>query len=276
MAEEALKSTDPILIKNARSVVKGKVTSAVKSIEALDKDSAGEFDHTKISRTNALASKTKLETNFELVRKLHEHYCIYREKEKDDTSEEALVEKDENYITEVELNAHKALDVFAEYDCSFAAQEKAKADTETRKAEEKASFEAIEIKTKKMEAEIIKKELALMFPREAYLSDRKAAMEVVDKVKNVAAEHLKDSSEVLLCPAESMIQSLTKNFESYKKSVFELAEMLGDKGDSKEEIDKRVDMASMKIEQEEFSIQMASLNRILNAQKLVEADRSQT
>ena len=276
MAEEALKSTDPTQIKNARSVVKGKVTSAVNSIEALEKNSAGEFIHAKISRTNALASKTKLDTNFELIRKLHEHYCSHRERGKDDAAEEALVDKDEEYITEIELNAHKALDVFTEYELSVAAQEKAKVDSEVKKAEDKARLEAEEIKSKKMEAEIVKRELALMFPKEAYLSDKKAAKEVLDKVKNVGAEHLKDSSEVLLCPAESMIQSLTKNFDSYKKSVFELAEMLGETGKSKEDIDRSVDMASLKVEQEEFSIQIASLSRIQNAQKLVEADRSQS
>ena len=56
MSEEALKSTDASEIKNARAVIKGKVTSAVTTINALEKDIEGKFDHTAISRTNAVST----------------------------------------------------------------------------------------------------------------------------------------------------------------------------------------------------------------------------
>ena len=84
-----------------------------------------------------------------------------------------------------------------------------------------AKSKAEEVETKKMESDILKKELALSFPKEDYFSDKKTVQEVMDAVKDVAAKHLKDNSDVLLCPAKSLIQSLTKNFESYKKPVFE-------------------------------------------------------
>ena len=83
-----LKSTDPDVIKNARAVVKGKITCAVNSINALVKDTAGKFDHGKISRTNALSTHYKLVANLELVKNLHEIFCIHRERGKDDTSED--------------------------------------------------------------------------------------------------------------------------------------------------------------------------------------------
>ena len=90
-----MKSTDPDVIKNARAVVKGKITSAVNSINALFKDTDGIFDHSKINRTNALTTHSKMVANLELIKGLHE---------------------DEEYVTEVELKAHKALDVHAEYE----------------------------------------------------------------------------------------------------------------------------------------------------------------
>ena len=53
--------------------------------------------------------------NLELVNGLREVYCVHRERGEDDASEEALLEKDEEYVTEVELKAHKALNKHAEY-----------------------------------------------------------------------------------------------------------------------------------------------------------------
>ena len=76
---------------------------------------------------------------------------------KDETSEETLIEKDEEYVTELELKAHQALDVFTEYQTFFGAREKAKAD----------------------QADILKKEQALssLFPAENLIQsliDKKA------------------------------------------------------------------------------------------------------
>ena len=76
--------------------MKGKnITSAVASlnalVNALVKDTAGDFNHSKISRTNPLATHSKLMANLELVKGLHEIYCIHREKGKDDTLEEPLL-----------------------------------------------------------------------------------------------------------------------------------------------------------------------------------------
>ena len=90
-AEEAIKSTEPNVVKGAHSSVKGKISSAVAVINALVKDTAGDFNHSKISRTYPLATHSKLMANLELVKGLHEIYCIHREKGKDDTLEEPLL-----------------------------------------------------------------------------------------------------------------------------------------------------------------------------------------
>ena len=71
-AEEALKSSEPKVAKGACSSVNGKIFSAVASINAQVKDIAGDFDHSKISRTNALSTHAKLVVNLELVKSFHE------------------------------------------------------------------------------------------------------------------------------------------------------------------------------------------------------------
>ena len=82
----------------------------------------------------------------------------------------------------MELKAHQALDIFGDYDDSFVNQQKAKEDLVKKLAKEKAEAEEAELKSKKVEAEIVKKELALSFPNEAYLSDKKAAKDITDKI----------------------------------------------------------------------------------------------
>ena len=128
MLKKSLKSTNPEVIKNAQASVKGKITSTVNSINALVKYTDGKFDHSKKSKTNALSTPEKLVANLELVKNLHESFRIHRERGKDETSEETLIEKDEEYVTELDLKAHKALYVFTGYEESFAAREKAKDD----------------------------------------------------------------------------------------------------------------------------------------------------
>ena len=46
---------------------------------------------------------------------------------------------------------------------------------------------------------------------------------------------------------------MTKNFDTYKKSVFEFVEVLSEGGGSKDDIGREADMALLKVEQEEFA-----------------------
>ena len=47
--------------------------------------------------------QNKLEANLKPIKDLHEIYCIHRERGKDDASEEALLEKEEENVTELEF-----------------------------------------------------------------------------------------------------------------------------------------------------------------------------
>ena len=67
--------------------------------------------------------------------------------------------------------------------------EKAKTDGEKRVAEQKPKSEAEEVKSRTMEAEILEKELAISFRKEAYFSDKMTVQEVMDAVNDVAAKH---------------------------------------------------------------------------------------
>ena len=104
-ATEALKSIDLRIVKVASSSVKKKVSSAVARINVLATDAKDDFDHEKISRTNVIASHSKLETNLKLFKDLHEVYCDLRDKGENEASEEAILEKDEKYPSETELPA---------------------------------------------------------------------------------------------------------------------------------------------------------------------------
>ena len=61
---------------------------------------------------------------------------------------------------------------------------------------------------------------------------------------------------------------------SYKKAVFDLAEMLSDRGDSKDDINNKVnvDLDTLFGKHEEFTKQMVCLRRILRAQELGRED----
>ena len=88
-ATEALKSIDLRIVKVASSSVKKKVSSAVARINVLATDAKDDFDHEKISRTNVIASHSKLETNLKLFKDLHEVYCDLRDKGENEASEES-------------------------------------------------------------------------------------------------------------------------------------------------------------------------------------------
>ena len=66
MFEEALKYTDPNVLKTARAAVRGEIASAVTSTNILAKDATTEdFDHSLISRNNALSVHDNLVANLE-------------------------------------------------------------------------------------------------------------------------------------------------------------------------------------------------------------------
>ena len=66
------------------------------------------------------------------------------------------------------------------------AQKKAKAYQEKKEEEDRAKSKANEIRTQRWKSDILNKELALPFLKEAYFSDKKAVQEAMEKVKGIA------------------------------------------------------------------------------------------
>ena len=60
----------------------------------------------------------KLFADLRLVTSLHELYCVYMNRGRNEDSEEELITKDEDYITELELKAHRAMDMQIKYEKS--------------------------------------------------------------------------------------------------------------------------------------------------------------
>ena len=129
-AKEALQSTDPKvpdipesqdINKTARVAMERNIASAVSSIKSLARDAATEdLNHSLINRTEALLVHYELVADLRLVTSLHDLYCVYRKRGRNEDSEEELITIDENYISELELEAHRAMDVQIEYKKSFA------------------------------------------------------------------------------------------------------------------------------------------------------------
>ena len=71
-SDEAVKSTDPVVVYRTRTVIKGQVTSAIKKLERiLVKTEAGIFDHCSLNRSELVHAHKKLEDNFKMLQKLH-------------------------------------------------------------------------------------------------------------------------------------------------------------------------------------------------------------
>ena len=71
--------------------------------------------------------------------------------------------------------------------------------------EDRAKSKADEVNTKRWESDILRRELALPFLKEAYFSDGNS--------QGYCSQTSKDNDDVLLCLAEELIQRLTKTIE---------------------------------------------------------------
>ena len=136
-AKEALESTEPKvpdisetpdIIKIAREAVERNIVSAVYSIKSLARDAASEdFNHSSINRSEALLVYEKLVADLKIATNLHDLYCASRQRGRNEDSEEELITKDEKYISELELVAHRAMDIQVEYEKSFSRPNKERA-----------------------------------------------------------------------------------------------------------------------------------------------------
>ena len=70
----------------------------------------------------------KLVADLKLVTSLHDLYCISKQKGRNvEYSEEEIITEDEKYISALDLEAHRAIDIQNEYKKSFTQHEKDKA-----------------------------------------------------------------------------------------------------------------------------------------------------
>ena len=93
-----------------------------------------------------------------MVTKLHELYCVHRERGKDEASEEELIAKEEEYISEIELKAHTGMDLHAKYERSVARNGKAKSELLKLEVAQQVKAETDADKLRKLNAEILKNE----------------------------------------------------------------------------------------------------------------------
>ena len=74
-SREALKSSDPRVVKTARRTVKGQITNNTNQLSnLLHKKSDGDFDLDNISYPIVSEIHNKLNSNFELINQLHDRY----------------------------------------------------------------------------------------------------------------------------------------------------------------------------------------------------------
>ena len=120
----------------------------------------------------------------------------------------------------------------------------------------------------KFNDEIFKKEEELAGNKDDYLGAKRLNQEILEPLRNVTAKDMPGSSEIMLCPANDMIQDFPKRFEEYKRTVHKLEELLADRGDPKDDVKRRMDIGALGIEQGEFTRHLVCIKRIQRAQEL--------
>ena len=143
--EEAISSGDPDVIKKRRSTIQGGMTKIQNRLDKLLLKSAGKFDHDRIKRLNVQGDHADLKKLFESFKIIDEAYQVYRPVGKDESAENALVEKEEQHYHEVVDKVYESLQLVADYEKSFLIYEAAQPDPEHAKkeAEEKSRKEAL-------------------------------------------------------------------------------------------------------------------------------------
>ena len=110
---------------------------------SLAMDAATEdFSHSLINRTEAIMVHNRLVADLRLVIRLHDLYCVYRRRGRDEDSEEELNTEDENYISKLKLEAHRAMDIQVNYEESFAQHQKERASRFRKEFAQRAQAEA--------------------------------------------------------------------------------------------------------------------------------------
>ena len=262
VAKETLESTEPRvqdvsetpdILKTAREAVERNIVSAVSSIKSLARDAATkDFNHSLINRSEVILIHEKLVADLKLVTSLHDLYCFYKQRGRNEDSQEELINEDEKYISALKLEAHRAIDVQNEYEKSFTHHEKERASRLRKESTQRAQAEADADRLEKLSGEMLKKEGELARNRR----------EILEQLQSIPAKDMPGNSDIMMCPTDDMIQDFPERFGKYKRTVNELEGMLADRGYPKDDIKRKLEISALGIEQGEFAKQLIYIKRI--------------
>ena len=150
--EEVISSRDPDSIKKRRENFRGMMTTVCKNLGRLLVKTSGKFDHGKIQRIQVLEQQAMLKKLQESFNMLHQAYQEFREPGKDETAEEALVEKQDQHYFKVIDSTYESLQFVADYEESYEIYQDSQPDPELarKEAEERSTKEVL---AKKLKAE---------------------------------------------------------------------------------------------------------------------------
>ena len=81
---------------------------------------------------------------------------------------------------------------------------------------QRAKPEVDPVRLEKLNDEIVKKEEKLARNKDEYLGEKRLNQEILEPLKNITAKDMPGSSEIMLCPANEIIQDFPKKFDQYK------------------------------------------------------------
>ena len=256
-AQAALKSKDLPEVKKARAVIKGQLTTAVNRLDTIFGQKDGdEFDHKSISKSEVKQIEAKFNENFDLFQKLHQKCCEMRDVGKDDIEEEANVKKDEEYAEEVTNKAFPLLDQIVEYNRSLADFEGKKAAKKAKEAANETLIDSIPEKEKKYQKAL-----------DDFHNSKENAVQVAKCLEGIELEDLLDSSVVHIQPADSVKESLNKDFEGLAVRASDLTSALETRGDNPTDVAPKVKFDYSE-ELKEVGKLNLDLNKILEAKKI--------
>ena len=110
--KQAVVSVDAEFVKQVWASFKGKVTRALTTLKNIIRrsgDGSSPFDHDNIDPEEVTTVVSVLKEAKQAVDELHVRFEVIRKHEEDEEKEAALVEKDEEYITELETKLRKGM-----------------------------------------------------------------------------------------------------------------------------------------------------------------------
>ena len=117
LSEEALKSTDVVLIKKCRASMSTQITSDLTLLNReLSKKDDTRYDLSSINDQLVQSKRKHLEVHFKLVLKLHERYIELWTEGVTEAEETELITADMTYINNIETKVYAVKALLAQYD----------------------------------------------------------------------------------------------------------------------------------------------------------------